>query len=65
MWIYCSEVLSPLTKLISKEAKWQWTDTVQKACNPIKRIVEQEMLLAYPNFNEVFEIRTCTDTSHT
>lgn len=26
MWIRRSDILAPLTKLTSKEAKWQWTD---------------------------------------
>ena len=63
MWIRHSDVLSPLTKLTSKEAKWRWTDEEQKSFDTMKRIVGQEMLLAYPNFNEIFDIHT--DTSHT
>ena len=63
MWICQSNILSPLTKLMSKEAKWRWTEVEQKAFDTMKRIVGQEALLAYPNFNERFDIHT--DASHT
>ena len=58
MWIRRSEILSPLTKLCSKGVKFKWTDEQQKAFELIKRLVSQEILLAYPNFNELFEIHT-------
>ena len=63
MLIWHNEELSPLTKLTSKEAKWQWMEIEQKAFNTMKRIVGQKILLAYPNFNKIFEIHT--DASHT
>jgi len=62
MWIRRSDVLAPLTRLTSKEAKWRWTDVEQKAFDTMKQIVGQETLLAYPNFNKTFEIHT--DASH-
>ena len=55
--------LSPLTKLTSKEAKWQWTDIEQKAFDTMKRIVGQVIQLTYLNFNKVFKIHT--NASHT
>ena len=58
MWIHRSEVLSPLTSMTSKQAKWNWDAKCQKAFQEIKRIVSRETLLAYPNFNETFEIHT-------
>ena len=63
MWIRRSDVLAPLTSLTSKQAKWQWTPREQEAFDTIKRIVGKETLLAYPNFDEVFDIHT--DASHT
>jgi len=62
MWIRRSHVLAPLTKLVSKEAKWQWGHEQQKAFETIKKIVSREVLLAYPNFDRPFDIHT--DASH-
>ena len=58
MWIRRSEILAPLTKLCSKGVKFEWTDEQQKAFELIKKLVSQEILLAYPDFNELFEIHT-------
>ena len=58
MWIRQSEILSPLTKLCSKGVKFHWDTEQQQTLNTIKRLVSQEVLLAYPNFNELFEIHT-------
>ena len=58
MWIRQSEILSPLTKLCSKGVKFHWDAEQQQAFDIIKRLISQEVLLAYPNFNELFEIHT-------
>ena len=58
MWIRRSETLAPLTALTSKEAKWKWTDVHQTAFDNMKKLVAREVLLSYPNFNDVFEIHT-------
>ena len=58
MWIRHSEVLAPLARLTSKEAKWQWTTTEQTAFNNMKKILSKEVLLSYPDFNQPFEIYT-------
>ena len=63
MWIRRSEVLTPLTALVSKNAKWQWTDAEQNAFDTMKRIISREVLLSYPDFSKPFEIHT--DASHT
>ena len=63
MWIRRSEVLTPLTALVSKNAKWQWTDVEQNAFDTMKRIISREVLLSYPDFSKPFEIHT--DASHT
>ena len=63
MWIRRSDILAPLTKLCSKKAAFVWGESQQKAFNDMKRILSQETLLAYPNFNEPFIIHT--DASHT
>ena len=38
--------------------KFHWDTEQQQTLNTIKRLVSQEVLLAYPNFNELFEIHT-------
>ena len=58
MWIRRSETLAPLTALTSKEAKWEWTNVHQTAFDNMKKLVAREVLLSYPNFNDVFEIHT-------
>ena len=58
MWIRRSEILAPLTKLCSKGVKYEWTEEQQKAFNLIKKLVSQEVLLAYPNFNKLFKNHT-------
>ena len=58
MWIRRSDILAPLTKLTSKEAKRQWTNEHQSAFDTIKKIVTEETLLVHPDFNEPFEIHT-------
>ena len=58
MWVRRSDILTPLAKLTSKEAKWQWTEEHQHAFDTIKRIVHEETLLVHPDFNLPFAIHT-------
>ena len=58
MWVRRSHVLSPLTELTSKDAKFVWTDKHRKAFNTMKQILSKETLLAYPNFDLPFDIHT-------
>jgi transposase InsO family protein len=58
MWIRRSETLAPLTALTSKNVKFKWTNTEQKAFDTMKRIMARETLLAYPDFNAEFHIYT-------
>eukprot|EP00957_Ditylum_brightwellii_P081596 6207424-Ditylum_brightwellii.AAC.1 len=45
---------------MSKATPWKWTSIEQKASNWAKKIVSQEMLLAYPDSNLLFEIHMDT-----
>jgi len=63
MWIRRSHVLAPLASLTSKTSKWVWGEEQQKAFDTMKKIISLEALLAYPDFNEQFDIHT--DASHT
>ena len=58
MWGKRSEILAPLTALTSINCKWQWTDKEQNAFDTMKRIMARETILAYPNFDQPFEIHT-------
>ena len=63
MWIRRSDILTPLTALVSKNAKWQWTHVEQKSFDTMKQIISQEALLSYPDFSKPFVIHT--DASNT
>lgn len=63
MWIRRSDVLAPLSKLTSKNVKWEWTEEQQKAFDCMKKIISREVLLSYPDFSKPFDIHT--DASHT
>ena len=58
MWIRRSDVLAPLTKLVSKTAKWTWTNEEQKAFETMKLIMSKETLLSYPDFSQPFDLHT-------
>ena len=58
MWQNCFELLAPLTALTSKNVKYDWKDDHQKCFDAIKRVIGYEVLLAYADFNALFEIRT-------
>mgnify|MGYP005753024869 CR=1 FL=1 len=62
MWIKRSHTLAPLTKLTSKEAKWQWTEIEQAAFDTMKKIIGKQTMLAYPDYSKPFDIHT--DASH-
>jgi RNase H-like domain found in reverse transcriptase/Reverse transcriptase (RNA-dependent DNA polymerase)/Integrase zinc binding domain len=63
MWIRRSDILCPLTKLVSNSAKWIWTDEQQKAFEAMKLIISKETLLSYPDFTQPFDLHT--DASNT
>jgi hypothetical protein len=51
MWPRRSEILSPLTRLTSKDVPFQWTDIVQQVFDKIRAIICRKVLLWYPDFN--------------
>jgi hypothetical protein len=53
-----SEILTPITALTSEKAKWKWSDVEQKAFDMMKRLMAWETILAYPDFDQLFEIHT-------
>ena len=58
MTIRRSEILTPLTKLTSKNKEFKWGPTEQTTFDTIKLAISKETLLTYPNFSKEFEIHT-------
>jgi hypothetical protein len=71
LWEKRSHWLAPLTDLVGecghtkttrknkvKKKSWYWSDIHQEAFEGIKNALAREVLLAYPNYSEVFEIFT-------
>ena len=58
MWQKGYGLLATLTALTSKNSKYDWKDENQNYFDAIKRVIGREVLLAYPDFNAPFEIRT-------
>ena len=54
MWKYGSDMISPLTKMTSEQATWNWTKQHQKAFENMKKSISRETLLAYLNFSKPF-----------
>jgi hypothetical protein len=74
LWARQSEMLAPLTSLVgecsqtkttkakgTKKVPWHWDEVHQKAFDHVKATIAKDVVLAYPDFNKVFEI--CTDAS--
>jgi hypothetical protein len=74
LWARWSEMLTPLTLLVgecgqtkttkakgTKKVPWHWDEVHQRAFDHVKATIAKDVVLAYPNFNKVFEI--CTDAS--
>jgi RNase H-like domain found in reverse transcriptase len=58
MWLHRSELLTPLTSLTSSNVKFEWLTNHQQAFEKIKKVIETEVLLAYPRFDKPFHIYT-------
>jgi RNase H-like domain found in reverse transcriptase len=58
MWFHRSELLGPLSSLTSSKVKFEWLSTHQLAFDKIKKVMETEVLLSYPDFGKLFHIYT-------
>ena len=58
MWPRWSHTLAPLTILTYIKRKFKLTQIKQDAFDKIKRIMERDTLLTYPDFIETFKIST-------
>ena len=63
MCIGLSDILAPLPELTSNKLKFKCNDEHQKFSNTVKRIIGREVLLAYPDFNILFEIHINASTT--
>ena len=75
LWARRSNMLAPLTSLVgkcgqtkvtkakgTKKAPWYWAKVHQKAFDDVKATIAKEVVLAYPDFDKVFEIYTDAST---
>jgi hypothetical protein len=75
LWARHSDMFAPLTSLVgecgqtkvskakgTQKVPWYWTEVHQKACDDVKTTIAKEVVLAYPDFNKVFEIYTDAST---
>ena len=71
LWARRSEMLTPLTSLVgecgqtkitkakgTKKVPWHWDEVHQRAFDHVKATIAKDVVLAYPDFNKVFEIYT-------
>ena len=56
IWPQRSHILALSTALTSAKVPWKWTEEHQNAFDEMKQVISRETLLAYPNFDEVFDI---------
>ena len=70
MWMRRSDMLAPLTDLVgecgqtkttikakgTKKASWHWDEIHQKAFDLVKTTIARDVVLAYPDYSEKFEI---------
>lgn len=54
-------IMAPLTKMLRKDADWEWASTQEAAFEHIKLVLTSKPLLIYPNFHLPF--RVVTDAS--
>ena len=57
LWCRRAHYMTPLTNMmLHKKAPIKWTKEVNDAFNNIKKIVTEDTLLYYPNYNKASEI---------
>mgnify|MGYP006175924273 CR=1 FL=1 len=62
MWPKRAHNLAPLSGLTSAKVPWKWTPECQDAFDTMKKVIAQETLLTYPDFNKPFHIHTDAST---
>ena len=51
-----SETVAPLTNLLDKKVKFEWTDACQKAFDKVKAVLMSSPVLRAPNFEKQFKL---------
>jgi RNase H-like domain found in reverse transcriptase len=61
MWKQRLHLLTPLTELTKVPCgskAFKWTEAQDKAFHEVKKVITQNTLLKFPDFNKVFDIHT-------
>ena len=71
LWARRSDTLTPLTALVgecgrtkvtkakgTKKVPWHWDEVHQEAFDHVKATIARDVVLAYPDYSEVFKIYT-------
>jgi hypothetical protein len=71
LWARRSDMLAPLTSLVrecgqtkttkakgTKKVPWHWDEVHQRAFNHVKATIAKDVVLAYPDYSNVFDIYT-------
>ena len=58
MWRRRSQLLAPLTDLVSKTKPFKWGEKEQQSFEEIKRVISKETLLTFPDFTKEFHVYT-------
>jgi hypothetical protein len=53
-----SKKVSPLTDLLKKEQKWEWTTECQEAFDKLKQAISSAPVLGLPDFQKPFDVHT-------
>ncbi|XP_045479182.1 uncharacterized protein LOC123684075 [Harmonia axyridis] len=53
-----SAIAKPLTNLLKKNQKFEWTNKCQKSFDQFKELLSKEPILQFPNFSETFILTT-------
>lgn len=53
-----SSVVSPLTSLLKRKAKWIWSEDQETSFNALKSALTQAPILARPDFDKPFQLQT-------
>ncbi|KAL2923900.1 Retrovirus-related Pol polyprotein from transposon 17.6 [Bienertia sinuspersici] len=53
-----SDKVSPLTELLKKGEKWQWTERCRESFDNLKAAISSEPVLKLPEFDKPFEVHT-------
>ena len=58
MWRRRSQLLAPLTDLVSQTKPFKWGEKEQQSFEEIKRVISKETLLTFPDFTKEFHVYT-------